>query len=437
MSQRFQSYLASCIAALLALTALAVNAADHSEAKGPANVAGRSMPGATIPLTLSEAEQLALAADPLVPRFGALAAAEREQAVADGQLPDPTLSLGLQDLPTRNLNVTGDDFTMFTVGAQQAFPPGQSLQFKQRRAEALSSAEQARAEQQRRSVLNAVRASWLEVYYHSQAYSVVQQSQQLLKQLTEVAQSQYGAGLATPQDLLSVELEQRMARQRLASIETDRAVAEAELTKWLGSHQPERPLAAEFPVLAEPAWREEIEARLDSHPLMGVEDALVNAGQSDVEIARAQYQPGWEVGVNYGLRGGGRTDFVSAMVTVELPLFPDKRQDRRLAASQQQAHAARYARDDRKRDLLHALATDYAIWRLLGERDTAYRNEILPQARQNTEAAIKAYQNNFGAFSEVIRARGVELEARLQALRLQVDRAKAQARLLYLQGESS
>ena len=420
MSYRFRSYPVLCIAALLGLAVASVNAADH-----PA------------PLSLSDAEQLALAADPLVPHYDALATAEQEQAVADGQLPDPTLSVGAQDLPTRNFNVTDDDFTMLTVGAQQAFPPGKSLHFKQRRAEALSDAEQARAEQQRRTVLNAVRAGWLEVYYQTQALTVVQQSQQLLKQLTEVAQSQYGAGLTTPQDLLSVELEQRMVKERLASIETDRAVAEAELVKWLGLHQLERPLAAEFPVLAEPARRDEIEARLDAHPLMRVEDALVNAGQSDVEIARAQYQPGWEVGVNYGLRGGGRTDFLSAMVTVELPLFPDKRQDRRLAASQQRVHAANYARDDRKRDLLHALATDYVTWRLLGERNTAYQNEILPQARQNTEAAIKTYQSNFGGIVEVIRARGTELEARLQALRLQVDRAKAQARLLYLQGESS
>lgn len=428
MSHRFRSYLVFCIAALFALTALPVNAADH-----PDDIQGR----ATTPLTLSEAERLALAADPLSPHYDALAAAEQERAVADGQLPDPTLSVGVQDVPTHNFNVTDDGFTMLTLGAQQAFPPGKSLQFKQRRAEALSNAEQARAEQQRRIVLKAVRAGWLEVYYQTQALTVVQQSQQLLNRLTEVTQSQYGAGLTTPQDLLGAELEQRMVKERLASIETDRAVAQEELVKWLGSHQPERPLAPEFPVLGEPARREEIEARLDAHPLMRVEDALVHAGQSDVEIARAQYQPGWEVGVRYGLRGGGRTDFVSAMVTVELPLFPDKRQDRRLAASQQQAHASHYARDDRKRDLLHALATDYVTWRLLGERSTAYRNEILPQARHNTEATIKAYQSGFGAFSEVIRARGTELEAGLQALRLQVDRAKAQARLLYLQGESS
>ncbi|HWQ95631.1 MAG TPA: TolC family protein, partial [Gammaproteobacteria bacterium] len=165
MSHRFRSYLVFCIAALLVLTAVPVNAVDHPE----------------VPLTLSEAEQWALAADPLLPRYGALAAAEQEQAIADGQLPDPTLSLGVQDVPTRNFNLTDDDFTMLTVGAQQAFPPGNSLHFKQRRAEALSGAEQARAEQQRRNVLNAVRAGWLEVYYHTQALTVVQQSQQLLK----------------------------------------------------------------------------------------------------------------------------------------------------------------------------------------------------------------------------------------------------------------
>ena len=55
--------------------------------------------GAVTPLTLVEAEQLALFEEPGRMAFGEQAAAARAQAVAAGQLPDPTLRLGAANLP--------------------------------------------------------------------------------------------------------------------------------------------------------------------------------------------------------------------------------------------------------------------------------------------------------------------------------------------------
>lgn len=391
--------------------------------------------GALSPLTLTEAERLALENDPLTRRYDAQAQAYAEQAVADAQLPDPSLNLGVQDLPTDSFSTTQDSFTMLKLGVQQSFPPGATLQQRAAQTGALSEAETARAAEQKRKLLNELRGSWLEWLYQVRTIETVQSSRVLLQQLTQAAQSQYGAGLASAQDWLGAELELHRLKEREAELRTARDTARADLVRWLGHSALNRPLAEEFPLLPEPADYQRLAAQLARHPLMQAEDAMVRAGESEVGVAREQYKPAWSVGMDYGLRGAGRSDFLSAGVTVELPIFTDKRQDRRLAASQQQAQAARYVRDDRLRELLHRLDSAYAQWAGLGERMAIYEQEIIPQAEQNAELALKSYQNDSADFALVMRARLAVLETQLEALRLRVEHAKAQADLLYLSGD--
>ena len=116
--------------------------------------------------------------------------------------------------------------------------------------------------------------------------------------------------------------------------------------------------------------------------------------------------------------------------------MPGRHQDRRLAASQYQVQAAMLARDERLRDLKQVLDAKYAEWIRLGERYELYQQTLLLQVRNNAQAALLAYQNDTGDFASLMRARITELDTQLKALRIRVDLAKVQARLLYLAGES-
>jgi outer membrane protein TolC len=122
------------------------------------------------------------------------------------------------------------------------------------------------------------------------------------------------------------------------------------------------------------------------------------------------------------------------MVQLELPLFRDKRQDRRLAASEQQVFAATQSRDEKLRELKRMLDAGYAKWQRLGERRALYRERLVPDAESHARAALQAYQAGLSDFSRLMRARIGELDARLEDLRLEVERAKVQAELLYPQG---
>ena len=197
-----------------------------------------------------------------------------------------------------------------------------------------------------------------------------------------------------------------------------------------------------FPALPTPAAQAVIQAGLPEHPAIRIQTARLEAENQSVSIAREQYKPGWSAGLEYRKRfgedpdGDDRSDMMAAMLTVDIPLFTKNRQDKRLSASIQQASSLQLKRTDRLRELKQQLDTDYANWQRLGERAVLYQSQLLQAASANAQASLNAYQSSVTEFTTLMRARITDLDVRLADLRIRVDRAKAQASLLYLDGES-
>jgi hypothetical protein len=75
-------------------------------------------------LSLTDAEHLALEADPAVIASQSRALALQEQAVADGQLPDPKLTVGVWNVPLDDFSMKKEGSSQFRTGIKQAFPRG-------------------------------------------------------------------------------------------------------------------------------------------------------------------------------------------------------------------------------------------------------------------------------------------------------------------------
>lgn len=391
-------------------------------------------------LSLKEAERQALLDDPMVASADALAEALDEASVADGQLPDPKVKVDLFSYPTDTFEFSQEPITQFRVGVAQHFPRGDTLEYKSKRTRSMANGARANSADANLKIVRDVRKSWLERYYWVQAERIVSANRRLFNQLLDITEAQYAAGRRNQQDVLRAELELGLLDDRLTHIRQQQQAAEAMLGKWLAGDA-KRPLPHELPELLMPASLDEIENHLASHPAIQSAMANVEANQNSVRIAREGYKPAWTFGVTYGLRDGenaagdDRPDLVTASLQFDVPLFTAKRQDRRLSAAQKRAAAALSQRDDKYRDLQRMLNDSYAKWQRLGERVQRYKDSLLSQARENTKATYNAYQSDSSDFATLMRANITELNTRLKALRLRVDRAKEQAQLLYLSGE--
>jgi outer membrane protein TolC len=403
-------------------------------------LAAGNVPAATT-LTLAMAEQLALADDPAVGALASRAQALQEAAIADGQLPDPQLRTGLYNLPLDDFDASREPTTQLRLGLVQTFPRGDTLLYKQQQGEWMASAGQARTEVEQRKLLRDVRNHFLELYYQLQAERIIRKTRALFAQLVDITEAHYATGRVSQQDVLRASLELSRLDDRSTRIQNEADRSRATLGKWIGEHA-SLAVADSFPQLPALVDRETIAASLAEHPLIRAETATLEASNRNIRIAREQYKPGWSAGLEYRKRfgddpsGSDRSDMMAAMFTVDLPLFPKQRQDKRLSASIRQAESAQFTRDDKLRELRRMLETDHANWQRLGERAAIYQSQLLKESSANTQASLKAYQSGVTEFTTLMRARITDLDVRLEALRIRVDRARSHANLLYLAGEN-
>lgn len=391
-------------------------------------------------LDIDTAVRLALQDDPAVGASRARAGALSDSAVAEGQLPDPKLRTGLYNLPLDDFSVTREPVTQLRLGLVQAFPRGKTLKYKQQQGEWQARAEQARSEATERTLVRDVRTAWLELYYQLQAERVIDRTRALFAQLVDITEAHYATGRVSQQDVLRAALELSRLDDRSTRIRNAAERQRAALAKWIGADA-DRPVTAGFPAMPDVPAQATIAAALPEHPVIRAETAKLEASNRKIRIAREQYKPGWSAGLEYRKRfgdnpdGSDRTDMMAAMLTVDLPLFPKNRQDRRLSAGIRQAESAELMRADRLRELQRMLAADYADWTRLGERAARYESQLLTESSANTQASLNAYQSGVTEFTTLMRARITDLDVQLDALRVRVDRAKSQAGLLYLAGE--
>ena len=392
-------------------------------------------------LSLQEAESLAADQDPRLSEIRLKSEALQESAVAAGTLPDPKLKFGLMNFPTDTFDRDQEPMTQIQLGVVQMFPSGDTLQLKSDRMVDNAKGETARAMAQKRNVIQQVRMNWLDVYYWQHAADLVARNRKLFKQLVNVTESLYAVGRRKQQDVLRAELELGLLDDRETQVATMVEMQRANLAKLIGQQAAYRPLSTAFPSLPEIPAPEISRQLLTRHPLLDLEQARVDASQKDVAIARQAYKPAWLLDVTYGFRdgynpnGSERADFLSAMVMMDMPLFTGKRQDRNLSANKLKHQASLYAREDRVRELNKAWEVSNAEWLRLGERVRLFETSLLAKARENSKASLHAYQNDQGDFSSLMRARIMEFETELKALRMRVDYAKSQAKLLYLVGD--
>lgn len=391
-------------------------------------------------LTLPEAERLAISTAPELKQIQANADSLEQQSVADGQLSDPQLIAGAANIPTNSFSFTQDDMTMVQVGLQQTFAPGHSLAMKSKKTRTLAKAEQQKIQEQAAMLLRNVRETWLDLYYWKQALIIIHENQSLYKRLLKANESEYSAGRSSQSDVLQLRVELSRLNDQDAQIEQRIDILRAQLGRWIGVEEANRPLANSLPHWPKPLPVETLKSRLMQHPLLKVDTTNIEAAHDEVAYAKEQYKPGWTLDVGYAVRQGRmndgqpRSNFVGAQVTVDLPFFTSNRQDKRLQASLDQLVATELNRDIHYKDLLKEFNAQYAIWQSLSKRESVYRQHLIPEATQNAKAALLAYKNATTDFSTVLRAYSNNLTIRLEQTQIEVERAKARVALLYLEG---
>ena len=383
-------------------------------------------------LTLAEAERLALEHAPWLAHHRTNMDAAAERAVYEGRLPDPQLVVGAINVPTDTWKFNQEDMTMTMVGVRQSFPPGDTLALKGRRAEKELTREEAKVEAERRNLLRQVRQAWLELYFQQESLRLLQEARRLQQRQLEAAEGRYRAAADMQQVVIRARQAVARVNEREPMLKAQIARTRAQLGRWIGAAAT-LPLPAALPVLPVPAT----DFNPARHPEWLASEAMFDAARLEVDMARQDYKPAWMLDLSYGLRrpmpdGRERPNMVTAMVTLDLPVFRAKRQDRRLAEKQALESGARFETEDKRRELEAMYATMRAEYEALTARARIFEEQLLPAIRREAQVTVAGFARDQTEYRD---AQMKALDAEQEYTRVRVDLVKTQAELLYLTGE--
>ena len=414
-----------------------VDPASASKLRTPA-VGTRNVASGSTSLTLKEVERLTQDNDSLFKSLREKAGALDEQSSASERLPDPKLKFGISEYPVRKQGSVPDPIKL-VVGLQQTMIPSARREHESTQLQLMGQGQSARARQQKLLALRETRKAWLEIYLQHHTLVILRQTRKILAQLAEISQNQYRAGIGNQSDVLQAQIELSLLKDRTSQVETAKELALVELTRWAGSGVADRDLAMDsldLPVMADLA---SIERGLDQLPLIQIMKREADAAKEGVEVARARGTPEWmwefETMWSYTKDDGFGRDAVAGLITIDVPFSPGSLQDRWLASSEKDYNSAVFLLADQHRDLKREFQQNVVNTKRLEERINFYRETILPQAAQNSQAALRAYQAQVADFSQLMRARQQEFDSKLEGLRLLVERGTVQVNLLYLSGD--
>jgi outer membrane protein TolC len=265
--------------------------------------------------------------------------------------------------------------------------------------------------------------------------------------MRQSARARYASGEGKQLDVLQAGLEAAMLREQLLDLDRDEAMYRAQLSYWLGTDAAARARPTGIAPRAGLPPLATLEPRLVEHPAQLDFEHRLDAARTAIDVATEKRKPGWMLDVSYGFRQGDmpaamdggaepRSDMLSAMVTVGLPLFTRNRQDRDVAAARLEQHGLHERHQDHAREMQATLVEAWNTAHRTAELERFYEEELLELADQSVQAALLAWRANRTMIDDVVMARRVATETRLKHLRLAADRALARHEIDYLAGET-
>lgn len=390
-------------------------------------------------LSFAQTQQLALAQSSRLMAQDAAIVAARELAVAAGERPDPTLSLGIDNLPVNSaerFRLDSDFMTMRRIGLMQEFTRADKRQLRRERQEGealLAGAGKALAQSE---ILRDSGKAWLESYYLQRMLALLDEQLRQAQQQVIASEGAYRGGRNTQSDVLAARAEVLSLEDERADVQRQLRVAKTALERWVGIEPAGRVLAGQPDVDRIHFEVDELESHLSRHPDLLMLARRVDVAETEAKLAEAEKRSDWSVELSYAQRGPAFSNMMSLGVSAPLQWDQGRRQNRELAARQALVAQAKAERDDRFREHIAEVRAQVDAWQTGRQRVQLGREQRLPLAQVRVQAVLASYRGGKASLADVLTARRSALELELQTLQLEMQTAIEWVELNFLLPES-
>lgn len=389
------------------------------------------------PLSFTRALDLALRETPALRADAAQLDAARQEVLPAGELPDPRLALGIDNLPINGPDRyrLGDDFmTMRRVGLMQEFPNRAKRDARLALAEGQVVVAAAQTAITRQQVQQETALAWIARHTVERQLARIDALRGENRLFDAGVRARLSGGGGAAADSLAPRQEAAAIDDLQDRFEARREQAIARLARWVGESARE-PIAGDVPDW--PIDRDALLHRLHAHPDVEVLDAKTSVAQAAIAQAQAAKKSDWALALAYQQRGPQFSDMATLEVTFDLPLFAAHRQDPTIAARRAQRDALDAQREATLREHAAMLDTDLAEYRRLDKALARQNRVLLPLAAEKIALASAAWRGGQGSLADLVAARRERIEAELAAIALQGKRQQMAARLHYAYADTA
>lgn len=392
-------------------------------------------------LSIEDAVKHALSSDPEIHSLRLRADAHGSLKEAAKQLPDPTVRTGFMNVPIDSFALNREPMTQTLIGIRQSIPAAGSRSASSANHEHLSHVFNHRTSIQKKNATRDTRVAWLEAHYQRHAVDLTSQALELLESLSNVIRARYAAGDELQLAVFAAELELSKLQSRLIDTKRREIQTLDELQRLL-SVMNRVSIGHKLPNWDAPPARESVQDALKLHPRVQAADSVIEAESAMTRFFETALKPEWHFDLSYGIRdganldGGARSDFATATVSFSLPLVAKQKHNLRLLAAQANEDSARHSKSKILRDMTSEIAVAYSEWDRLTERLNLLNETTVAQSDNHAQAALKAYQNKEGSFTDVLLSYVNEVDVKLEQHRVKIDRLKAWATIDSLNGST-
>ena len=413
----------------------------------PSRIYASELLSETESLNIGRAVQIALEANSRLLTLNAEAEAMAFAPSQVGALPDPMLSFNAMNLPTDTFDLDQEPMTQLQLMLSQKFPFPGKRQLRREVAETMVGVSQKQTDEYRDVLTGKVREAWWRLFSVDRSLQIVESNKRLLRYFVEIAKTKYAVGKGLQQDVLLAELELSRLTNRELQLAGNRRRIQAMLNGLLNrvpDHPitlPEEPPSETLPMLESVTSLTQF--AVERRDLIQAIELKLEAADKTVELAEKDRWPDFQVGVGYADRQGSdpirgsRSDFLSLMFSINLPLYSGQKQDKALQQRIHEREYERYRLSDTVRIIETEIGVQAAEYSAAREQALLLKNEIIPQAEQTVSAMLAGYEVNKVDFLNVVNGQIMLYNASIDYWNAMASAKQALARLAAGVGKES
>jgi outer membrane protein TolC len=363
------------------------------------------------PTGLSPLEGLikeALESNPELRVYDAASEAAMQKPSQVRSLDDPRLGFAISNLPVDTFSFDQEAMTQKQISVKQKFPFPGKLNLKGSIAEREMDIAKEEYDEKKNSIISRVKIAYNKLLFVQKALYVTINIRGLLTEIIKTAETKYAVGDAGQLDVVKAQMQLSGMIRKTILLEQQKDTAVARINTLLN-----RPLLTHIDTAGtltrtplNMTFADLVSTAEETRPALSGLEHKIERSRLAGRLAEKEYYPDIDFGISYGQRDDNdrieRADFVSASVTVNIPLWYKTKESRKVLEEKAKKRMAVEQYNSMKNSMNFRIKELIAEIDMYGQEIELYRTGFIPQSELSYEAALSGYKVNRAGFSDLI-----------------------------------